>query len=348
MFFRKSPYTYSRTKGLVRVLALYSGAFIGDIRIKPFLNALLGRGVIESYQIADRAMTMEGQQGPFAFTHIWCQRNVSTAQFAFLKANRHAPIIYDMDDLLTAIPDFVASSRRAAMKRLDWCLQHANTVTVATERLKNTLGEDRPAAASKIIVLKNGCVQSVAPEPRAHRQLVWTSSDVPFFLRENPQFAADLAALLNRESYGVILIGRFDDGIRKLFKQQRHIAHLDFASYRQYLRTLAGGIAIAPLPTHLPPPAQRYFDAKSDIKLVDYLASGLIPVVSNAASYSTSELFMPQLAAGTADEMLARIERCITDLGGAMGVIDTAIAKTGLLRQREFTELSKLLDPLLA
>jgi hypothetical protein len=246
MFFRKSPYTYSRTKGPVRVLALYSGAFIGDIRIKPYLNALLGRGVIEGYQIADRAMTMEGQQGPFAFTHIWCQRNVSTAQFAFLKAHRNAPIIYDMDDLLTSIPDFVASSKRTAMKRLDWCLQHAKAVTVATERLKQFLHEDRPAAADKIIVLKNGCAQSVAPEPRAHRQLVWTSSDVPFFLRENPRFAIDLAALLNRESYGIILIGRFDDGLRKLFNQSRHIAHLDFASYRQYLRTPAGAIAIAP------------------------------------------------------------------------------------------------------
>jgi hypothetical protein len=346
MFFRKRPYTYSRTKGPARVLALYSGAFIGEIRIKPYLNALLGRGVIESYQIADREMTMEGQQGPFAFTHIWCQRNVSTAQFAFLKAHRHAPIIYDMDDLLTAIPNFVASSKRTAMKRLDWCLEHAKTVTVATEQLKQFLGEDRPAAANKIIVLKNGCAQSVSPEPRAHRQLVWTSSDVPFFLRENPQFAAGLAGLLKRESYGVILIGRFDDGIRKLFTEQRHIAHLDFASYRQYLRTLAGAIAIAPLPMRLSPRAQRYFDAKSDIKLVDYLSSGLIPVVSSAASYATSELFMSQLAAGTADEMLARIERCITDLGGAMRLIDTAVGKTGLLKQREFAELSKVLDPL--
>jgi hypothetical protein len=231
--FRKSPYTYERTKGLPRVLALYSGAFIGEIRIKPYLNALLGRGLIESYQIADRSMTMEGQQGPFAFTHIWCQRNVSTAQFAFLKAHRHAPIIYDMDDLLTAIPGFVASSKRVAMKRLEWCLDHAKTVTVATERLKSALIEDRPAAAKKIIALKNGCAQSDPPEPRAHRQLVWTSSDVPFFLLENPQFATGLAALLNRESYGVILIGRFDDGTRKMFKEQRHIAHLDFASYRQ-------------------------------------------------------------------------------------------------------------------
>ncbi len=87
MFFRKSPYVHSRDARPARVLALYSGTFIGEIRLKPYLNALLGRGIIADYQIADRVMTMEGQSGPYAFTHIWCQRNVSTAQFAFLKAH---------------------------------------------------------------------------------------------------------------------------------------------------------------------------------------------------------------------------------------------------------------------
>ena len=122
-----------------RVLALYSGHFIGEIRIKPYLNALLGRGVIAGYQIADRAMKMEGQHGDYAFTHIWCQRNVSTAQFAFLKAHSHVPIIYDMDDLLTAIPDFVASSKRTMLKRIAWCLQQAKAVTVASDKLKQYL-----------------------------------------------------------------------------------------------------------------------------------------------------------------------------------------------------------------
>jgi hypothetical protein len=331
------------------VLALYSATFIGEIRIKPYLNALLGRGVIGGYQIADRAMEMEGQSGPYAFTHIWCQRNVSTAQFAFLRAHSHVPIVYDMDDLLTAIPDFVASSRRTAMKRLDWCLQHASAVTVASEKLKDCLNQDAPVAAGKTVVLKNGCADPVPPERRDDaRQLVWTSSDVPFFLRENPQFATSLAALLNREGYEAILIGRFDESLRKLFDRSRHIGHLDFASYRQYLRTLAGSIAIAPLPTRLPAAAQRYFDAKSDVKLVDYLSSDLLPVVSDAVSYSTSELFMPQLASSDADSMLRLIEACIADRAGAMQQIDAAIYRTGLLKRREFGELSKALDPLFA
>jgi hypothetical protein len=346
MFFRKSPYQFVREAMPACVLALYSDPFIGEIRIKPFLNALLGRGVIGGYRIADRSMRTEGQSGSFAFTHIWCQRNVSTAQFAFLKANVQAPILYDMDDLLTSIPDFVASSRRSMMNRIGWCLQHARAVSVATDRLKTCLQDDVPAADGKIIVLRNGCEHVSSPERRAGaKQIVWTSSDVPFFLRENPQFAAGLANLINRHGFEAILIGRFDDSLRRSFARPRHIGHLDFASYRQYLRTLAGGIAIAPLPTQLPPAAQRYFDAKSDIKLVDYLSSGLTPVVSRAASFTTSELFLPQLAAASADEMLQRIEACITAPDTAAQQIDAAIHRTGLLAKRQFGELSKLLDP---
>lgn len=349
MFFRKHPYVHTRDVRPARVLALYSDTFIGEIRLKPYLNALLGRGAIGGYQIADRAMRMEGQSAPYAFTHIWCQRNISTAQFSFLKAHSHVPIVYDMDDLLTSIPDFVASSRRAMMKRIDWCLRHAMAVTVASQGLRQALGEDAPAVRDKITVLRNGCADSVPPERRGNgRQLVWTSSDVPFFLREHPQFVDRLAALLNAREYQAVLIGRFDESLRKPFKQARHIGHLDFASYRQFLRALGGGIAIAPMPTRLPASAQRYFDAKSDVKLVDYLSSGLIPIVSTAASYTTSELFMPSLAAPDADDMLQRIEACIAGQESVTRQIEMAIQSTGLLKRREFSELSKVLDPLFA
>lgn len=349
MLFRKRPFVLARDARPARVLALYSSTFIGEIRLKPYLNALLGRGVIGSYQIADRAMKMDGPSEPYEFTHIWCQRNVSTAQFAFLKAHPHAPIVYDMDDLLTSIPDFVASSRRAMMRRIDWCMQHAKAVTVASDQLRECLRSDAPATGDRIVVLKNGCLQRAPPERRdGIRQLVWTSSDVPFFLRENPQFATGLAALLNARGYEAVLIGRFDENLRGLFSRSRHVGYLDFASYRQYLRTLGGGIAIAPMPTRLPHPAQRYFDAKSDVKLVDYLSSGLIPIVSNAMSYATSELFMPNLAASSADDMLQLIDSCIADPAGAMQLIEAAIHRRDLLQQREFDELSKQLDPLFA
>ena len=96
----------------------------------------------------------------------------------------------------------------------------------------------------------------------------------------------DLAALANRTGYEAILIGRFDNKLAARFDRCRQISYLDFASYRAFLRSCAGAIGLAPLPSDLPPPAQRYFDAKSDIKLVDYLSAGIVPVCSSAVPYA--------------------------------------------------------------
>ena len=270
------------------ILALYCDSFQGEVRIKPFLNALLARGVIADYQVVDRSMAMSRPLKSYAFTHIWCQRNVSTAQFRFLKRHAHVPIIYDVDDLITSIPDFVMTMKRRSRARIDWCLQHAKAVTVATERLAASLREDVPSLPGEIVVLSNGCAERSAA--RAARAPQAGDLDVrrPAVLISTryPNFMDDLAALANRAGYEGILIGRFDDKLAAKFDRRRHISRLDFASYREFLQSCAGAIGIAPLPSDLPAPAQRYFDAKSDIKLVDYLSAGIVPVCSSAVPYS--------------------------------------------------------------
>ena len=238
-------------------------------------------------------MAMAGPLKSYAFAGVWCQRSVSTAQFRFLRRHAHVPIVYDVDDLITSIPDFVMRARRRFRMRVDWCLRHARAVTVATERLGASLREDVPSLAGDMVVLPNGCASAAPPvrrEPR--KQLIWTSSDLPFFLDGTPNFMADLATLANRAGYEAVLIGRFDGTFSARFERCRRISYLDFASYRAFLRSCAGAIGLAPLPSNLPPPAQRYFDAKSDIKLVDYLSSGIVPVCSSAVPYALSSLFL--------------------------------------------------------
>lgn len=347
MFFRSHPFSYVRDARRPAILALYAGDFIGEVRIKPFLNALLARGVIGDYQVADRSMAMAGPPKSYAFTHIWCQRNVSTAQFKFLKRHAHVPIVYDVDDLITSIPDFVMRVKQRMRERIGWCLQHARAVTVATEPLRAGLRDDVPSLTGDIVLLPNGCVGAAPPERRAPRkQVIWTSSDLPFFLDGTPNFMQDLATLVNRTGYEAILIGRFDGALAAKFDRCRQISYLDFASYRAFLRSCAGAIAIVPLPTNLPPAAQRYFDAKSDIKLVDYLSCGLVPVCSSAVPYATSDLFLPALAAAGANELLQRLEMCIADHARMVEYVNETIHAPGLLRQREFFELSKVLDRL--
>ncbi len=347
MFFRSYPFSYARDARRPAVLALYCDSFQGEVRIKPFLNALLARGVIADYQVVDRAMKMSRPLTSYAFTHIWCQRNVSTAQFRFLKRHAHVPIVYDVDDLITSIPHFVMTIKRRSRARIDWCLRHAKAVTVATERLATSLREDVPSLPGEVVVLSNGCAEAAPPAQRAPRkQVIWTSGDLPFYLDAYPNFMDDLAALANWAGYEGILIGRFDDRLAAKFDRRRHISRLDFASYREFLQTCAGAIGIAPLPSDLPAPAQRYFDAKSDIKLVDYLSAGIVPVCSSAVPYSASKLFLPQLAAANANELLQRLETCIAGHARMVEYVNETIHAPGLLKQREYSELSKALDHL--
>jgi len=347
VFFSSYPFFHARDARRPAILALYCDSFQGEVRIRPFLNALLARGVIADYQVVDRSMAMSSPLKSYAFTHIWCQRNVSTAQFRFLKRHAHVPIIYDVDDLITSIPDFVMTTKRRSRARIDWCLQHAKAVTVATERLAASLREDVPSLPGDFVVLSNGCADASPPAHRTPRkQVIWTSGDLPFYLDAFPNFMDDLAGLVNRAGYEGILIGRFDDKLAAKFDRRRHINHLEFTSYREFLRSCTGAIGIAPLPSDLPAPAQRYFDAKSDIKLVDYLSAGMVPVCSSAVPYSASNLFLPQLAAPDANELLQRLETCIAGHARMVEYVNETIHAPGLLKQREYSELSKALDHL--
>ena len=348
MFFR-SPFENVRDARPPRVLALYSDSSIGDIRIKPFLNALLARGVIGEYQIADRAMNVVGPLKSFQFTHIWCQRNVSTAQFRFLRRHAQAPIVYDVDDLITSVPAFVMKTRPRTQRKIAWCLQHARAVTVASGRLGASLRADVPLLPRDPVVLKNGCASATAPNARAPRkQVIWTSGDFPLFSDRHPQFIEALAKIVNGAGYEAILVGRFDERHTAMFERSRHIAYLDFASYREFLRANAGAIGLAPLPSDLPPAAQRYFDCKSDIKLMDYLSCGLVPVCSSAVPYATSSLFLPRLAGGDPHALLERLQACIADHARMVEYVDESVHAPGLLRPREFSELSKTLDHVFA
>lgn len=347
MLFRQSPLHFNPGLSAPSVLALLSDSFLGEIRVRPFLNALLGRGIIADYRLAHRKMSLVGPDRPFAFTHIWCHRNISTAQFRFLKRHAHAPIIYEVDDLITSAPEFVIHMRRRTRRRTRWCFDHARAVVVSTERLAANLSEDAPQVAGKLVLLRNGC--NTAPAPFAcapRRELVWTSGDLPFFLNGQPEFLPRLARLANKADFEVVLIGRFSDEIVAAFARCRRISHLDFVSYREFLGTCAGAIGLAPLPTGLPPDQQRFFDSKSDIKLIDFLSSGLVPVFSRAVPYVTSSLFLPELAGSTGAELLHRLETCFADPARMIEYVNKTIHAPGRLKEREFGRLSMALDRL--
>jgi len=326
------------------VLALSSDIELSEIRVRPFLAALLARGVIAGFQLADRKMHSMGWHKDFSFTHIWCHRNVSTAQYRFLRKNQNVPIVYDLDDLMTATPDFV-KARPRNVARIRWCLQHAQTITTSTDVMRSHLLRESPA--SNIITLKNGHAGSCSPLSRpVQKKIIWISGDHPFVLRNNPEFVSQLANIVNKHSYKMIFIGRFDPDIRQQFEQARYLQRIDVNSYREILRTFAGGIGFAPLPSGLSALNQQFFDAKSDIKLLDFLSSGLVPVCTSTPPYARSELFVPELAAADAGGLLTKLDLCMSDHAGWIERINNGFGRSSLLDQRRFINLSAGLDPI--
>ncbi|THD70539.1 MAG: hypothetical protein E7813_08015 [Bradyrhizobium sp.] len=346
MLFFKSKIFHHRPGAPPKVLALYSDPSIGDIRLRPYLDALQARGIIADYVAVDRNMNPMGPPRSFDFTHIWCQRNVSTAQFRFL--NRHAsnPIVYDLDDLLSSPPRYVMKTRQRTLTRMTRCIELAKAVTTPSEELARSLRQDIAAFSGDALILKNGCADGEFAIPsRPKQQIIWTSGYIPLFSRESPYFVENLAALANKMDHEVILIGTFEQGIDALFDKVRLVPHLDFRSYREFLRFHAGALAIAPLPTTLPPDQQRYFDAKSDIKLVDYLGSGIIPIYSSAVPFVNSDLAVPTLAAASGDDIIAILRHCIDNYASVADDV-RAHLRNGALRARSYWELSKTLDHL--
>ena len=346
MLFFKSQLFRHRPGAPPKVLALYSDPPIGDIRLRPYLDALQARGVIADYVAVDRSMDPIGPQRNFDFTHIWCQRNVSSAQFRFL--NRHAsnPIVYDLDDLLSSPPRYVMKTRQRTLTRMTRCIELAKAVTTPSEELARSLRQDIASFSGNALVVKNGCADGEFVFPtRPKKQIIWTSGYIPLFSRESPHFVEKLAALAKKADYEVILIGNFEQGIDAMFDKVRLVRYLDFRSYREFLRFHAGALAIAPLPTTLPPVEQRYFDAKSDIKLVDYLSSGIIPVYSNAVCFVNSDLAVPALAAASGDDIIAILRHCIDNYASVAGEV-RAHLQNGALRARGYWELSRKLDHL--
>jgi len=340
MFFHQSGFTH-RANSEPLILALVSDHELSEIRVRPFLAALLARGVIAGFHFADRKMHSMGWHKEFSFTHIWCHRNVSTAQSRFLRKHQHVPIIYDIDDLLTAVPDFV-KNRLHIVERIRWCLDHAHTVTTSTDTLGSHLSDMIPSG--KIITLKNGHLGHEVPPRSVQKKIIWTSGDHPFVLRDNPDFESKLANIANRHDYEMIFIGRFDSAMGQQFNRQRHIQRLDVHSYREFLRSCGGAIGLAPLPSGLSAHNQRFFDAKSDIKLLDYISNGLVPICTNTPPYARSELYVPELGAASPDELLQKLDLCIQDHAGWLERLNRKFHGNGALDQRRYSDLSQHLD----
>jgi hypothetical protein len=87
----------------------------------------------------------------------------------------------------------------------------------------------------------------------------------------------------------ILLVGRFAPPVLARFERREHIAWLAPPQYRRLLAE-GGFIAVALLPTGLPPDEQAFFDCKSDIKAAEYGSNCIAGVYSPVPPYTESDL----------------------------------------------------------
>jgi len=189
-------------------------------------------------------------------------------------------IVFDIDDLLTEIPDYLLSAKTTTAKRkiLEETIATVDAVTVATEPLREAYRELNP----NIFVVPNTS-PAIAPHPEIATKdervaLVVASSDtvrldfITDCLREVQASRGDQVRLIGIGPPGDYLADQGLDIERN--------KNLNYQNFRLFLQSLPNAIGLIPLDE------SRFNSCKSAIKFLDYAQTGVPAICSNVAPYA--------------------------------------------------------------
>jgi len=191
------------------------------------------------------------------------------------------PVIFDLDDLLTEIPEFLTSYEygRRGRPYLEKAIGLADAVTVTTARLRDRL---LPMQASTFVVPNcpspTGVVARQNDDARSPLTLLVASTDtvrVDFLIPALRLIAADRTLNVNIVGIGPPGKAIQDAGIP--------IRCVDNLPYEQFLLFVGGSenpVGLIPLDDSV------FSGCKSPIKFFDYAMSGVVSVCSNVPPYT--------------------------------------------------------------
>jgi hypothetical protein len=188
-------------------------------------------------------------------------------------------VVFDIDDLLTEIPEHLASA--SALRRLRPVLEHilrrVDGVTVATQRLG-----DRLAAYNRCQLTPNCPAPLLAPassHPGAGPvTLIMASSDsvrFDFIVPALKQLVAQFTGRLR-----LVTIGPPGDFLLAQGISVEALPTMDYLGFRSFIAAQSDAIGIIPLDDSV------FGSCKSAIKFMDYALAGIPSVCSAVAPYS--------------------------------------------------------------
>lgn len=195
------------------------------------------------------------------------------------------PVVYDLDDMFLDVPSHHPSydSLRKHAPFIKWVLKEADVITVSTVPLKKSLSK----YTSRAIHVKPNIVNFnlFAALPRFHNdQFNFLISGTPTHRRDWIVLEEPIAEILKiyGKNVGIVFFGE----IPKRFFDHPSVNFIDFQSnYKQYaahLKELNVHAALIPLEN------TKFNQCKSNIKWLEYSASGIPGAYSDITPYNSS------------------------------------------------------------
>lgn len=275
-----------------------------ELRVEVPLGALFGRQLISGYTIWSRGdfrFSTGSNVADQTFDAIWVQREISP-DVAIALATLGRPFVYDIDDNLLVSPSFRPPFSFEAMQTVRNLIVNSTVLSCSTARLAQLLHfEAMTHLIGKAVVTPN--LLREPPGPRMSgtpRFLVWVSSDVPALTDSRLSVIKAIRDFLLAFGLKLICLGSEPpDLLAESDVEIMHIRHIPYGSYLSTLRSLAPAILACPLETAADAATAEFIAGKSDVKLLEALASGLTGVFSRAPPYRDTDLPEPILCDNT-------------------------------------------------
>ena len=271
-----------------------------DVRVHLPFGAMHREGRIAGYSVWSRGAidfsTRSSEPDP-AFDALWVQRDLPPDLVLALGA-LDRPYLLDIDDNLLVSPAYRDRFAPEQMQGTRTLLRESTVLTTSTDRLAGLVQrEAHTLLLDRAVTCRNLAAEQppeVAPgEPSC---LVWSSSDAPALAGDYLEVVRAMRDFCAANGLRLVCIGAAPPPlIAGSGVEVEHIGLLPYQAYLAQLRSLAPAILVAPLETNGDPATMAFVEGKSDIKMLEALATGLVGVFSDAPAYRDSDLATPIL-----------------------------------------------------
>lgn len=324
-----------------------------ELRVSLPMGSLLRRRLIGGYSIftEGRIGFSSSTRADHDFDAIWVQRSVSP-EIALLLYILRRPFVYDLDDNLLVSPSYRAPFSPENMQAVRGFLRSCGVFSASTARLAATVQRRVGIRLVEKSVVTPNLTGTAPPAivPGPPRCVVWSSSDTPALTSTRLEVVRAVRDFCLTHELRLVCLGAapipmFAEGGVTV----EHIGMLGYAAYMDTLRSLAPAIMVCPLETDADPETRDFIESKSDIKILEALATGLVGVFSSAPAYLDSTLPTPILCDNLYTAWFDGLERARRAcLNGARPVIpeDRHAAALGPLPYFEALDRVRLRRPI--